>query len=137
MSDDRISNIQDQEFDPRTISGYFIGYAEMSKGYRFYRPSNSTRIVESRNAGFLENDLINGIDQYQKTISIRDQPSTSSEKFIVMHNMPQVQMGFEQPINTIQQNAENMHIDQVVQVISKINEQPVEPHDPQEIFMQH
>ena len=91
--------------------------------------------MESRNANFLENDLINGIDQFQKTISIRDQPSTSSQKFIVMHNTPQVQMGFKQPINKIPQNAENMHIDQVFQVISKIIEQPVEQHDPHEIFM--
>ena len=49
--------------DPRTISGYFIGYAERSKGYRFYCPSFSTRIVESRNAKFLENDVISGSDQ--------------------------------------------------------------------------
>ena len=49
--------------------------------------------MESRNAGFLENDLINGIDQYQKTISIRDQPSTSNQKLIVVHNTPQVQFG--------------------------------------------
>ncbi|RVW83704.1 Retrovirus-related Pol polyprotein from transposon TNT 1-94 [Vitis vinifera] len=46
-------------YNLRTISAYFIGYAERSKGYRFYCPSHSTRIVESRNAKFLENDLIN------------------------------------------------------------------------------
>ena len=63
-SEVRIYNPQEKKLDPRTISGYFIGYAERSKGYRFYYPSHSTRIVESRNAKFLENDLINGSDQF-------------------------------------------------------------------------
>ena len=40
-------------------------------------------------------------------------------------------MGVEQPINEISQAAENMHIDQVVQVIPEIIEQPVEQHNPQ------
>ena len=44
-----IYNPQEKKLDPRTISGYFNGYAERSKGYRFYCPSHSTRIVESRN----------------------------------------------------------------------------------------
>ena len=50
----RIYNPQEKKLDPRTISGYFIGYAERSKGYRFYGPYHITRIVESRNAKFLE-----------------------------------------------------------------------------------
>ena len=60
-SEVRIYNPQEKKLDPRTISGYFIGYAEKSKGYRCYCPSNSTRIVESRNAKFLENDSISGV----------------------------------------------------------------------------
>ena len=63
-SEVRIYNPQEKKLDPRTISGYFIGYAERSKGYRFYCPSHSTRFVESRNAKFLENDLISGSDQF-------------------------------------------------------------------------
>ena len=58
----RIYNQQEKKLDLRTINGYFIGYAERSKGYRFYCPSHNTRIVESRNAKFLENDLISGSD---------------------------------------------------------------------------
>ena len=61
----RVYNLQEKKLDPRTISGYFIGYAEKSKGYRFYCPSHNTRIVESRNAKFLKNDLISGSDQFQ------------------------------------------------------------------------
>ncbi|CAL9086641.1 unnamed protein product, partial [Musa textilis] len=64
----------------RTISGYFIAYAEKSKGYRFYCPSHTTRIVESRNVKFLEDDMISGSDQFRNIVSAHDhiesQPST-------------------------------------------------------------
>ena len=68
----RIYNPQEKKLDPRTISGYFIGYAERSKGYRFYCTSHITRIVESRNAKFLENDLISGSDQFHDIVSEKD-----------------------------------------------------------------
>ena len=88
-SEVRVYNPQEKKLDPRTISGYFIGYAERSKGYRFYCPSNSTRIVESRNAKFLENDLISGSDQTQNLDSGNDQSgsqaSTSSQRLVVIY----------------------------------------------------
>ena len=49
----RIYNPREKKLYLRTISGHFIGY-------RFYSPSHTTRIVESRNTKFLENDLVNG-----------------------------------------------------------------------------
>ena len=52
--------------DPRTISGYFIGYPEKSKGYRFYCPNHSMRIVESGNAKFLENGKISGSEKSRR-----------------------------------------------------------------------
>ncbi|RVW26222.1 Retrovirus-related Pol polyprotein from transposon TNT 1-94 [Vitis vinifera] len=61
-SEVRVYNPQERKLDLRTISAHFIGYAKRSKGYRFYCPSHNTRIVESRNAKFLENDLISGSD---------------------------------------------------------------------------
>ena len=85
-----------------TISVYFIGYIERSKGYRLYCPSHSTRIMESRNAKFLENDLIIRSDQFQDIGSKRDhidaQSSTSSDRLIAIHNVPQVQTSDGQPI---------------------------------------
>ena len=71
-SEVRIYNPQEKKLDPRTISGYFIGYGERSKGYRFYCPSHNTRIVESRNAKFLENDLISESDQFQDIVYEKD-----------------------------------------------------------------
>lgn len=96
-SEVRIYNPQEKKLDPRTISGYFIGYAERSKGYIFYFPSHSTRIVESRNAKFLENDLISGSDQTRNIVSEKDhsesQPSTSCDRLVIVHSTPQVQIG--------------------------------------------
>uniref|UniRef100_A0A803LZ05 Retroviral polymerase SH3-like domain-containing protein n=1 Tax=Chenopodium quinoa TaxID=63459 RepID=A0A803LZ05_CHEQI len=51
----RIYNPHEKKLDSRIVSGYFIGYPENSKGYRFYCPNHSTRIVETGNARFLEN----------------------------------------------------------------------------------
>ncbi|KAL4376717.1 hypothetical protein GQ457_02G017480 [Hibiscus cannabinus] len=130
-SEVRIYNPQEKKLDPRTISGYFIGYAENSKGYRFYCPSNSTRIVESRNAKFLENDSVSGSDLSRNSIPV-DQPSTSSERLVIIYNTPQAQMGVEQPINEVPQPAENTPVDQIVHENLEIIEQPVEQHDPQE-----
>ena len=62
-SEVRIYNPHEKKLDLKTLSGFFIGYVETSKGYRCYCPSHSTRIVESRNAKFLKNDMIvGGID---------------------------------------------------------------------------
>jgi len=100
-SEVRIYNPQEKKLDPRTISGYFIGYAEKSKGCRFYCPSHSNRVVESRNVKFIENDLISWSCQFQDIASEKDHyealPSISSNRLIVIHT-PQVQMGVRQPM---------------------------------------
>ena len=56
----RIYNPQEKKLDERTISGFFIGYPEKSKGYMFYCPTHSTRIVETGNARFIENGETSG-----------------------------------------------------------------------------
>ncbi len=55
----RIYNPHEKKLDSRTISGFFIGYPEKSKGYRFYCPSHNARIVETGNARFIENGEVN------------------------------------------------------------------------------
>jgi hypothetical protein len=44
----------------KTVSCYFIGYSERSKGYRFYCPDRHTKIVETRHVVFLEDNMIRG-----------------------------------------------------------------------------
>ena len=110
---------------PRTISGYFVGYAEKSKGYRFYCPHHSLRFVESRNAKFLENNLAGGSDLFSE----RKQPSTSSERLIVIQNIPHVQMGVAQPINEDPQTTASNVVDQVVHQVPDMVEEPARQHD--------
>jgi len=51
--------------DERTLSGYFFGYPEKFKGYLFYCPTYSTRLVESRNVLFNENGETSGSESSQ------------------------------------------------------------------------
>ena len=48
------------KLDERTISYYFIGYPERSKGFRFYIPDRHTKFAKTRHDVFLENDMIRG-----------------------------------------------------------------------------
>ena len=38
----RVYNPQEKKLDSRTISGFFIGYPEKSKGYRLYCPNKNS-----------------------------------------------------------------------------------------------
>lgn len=99
LSKVKIYNSQEKKLDLRTITGYFIGYAKRSKGYLSYCPSYNIKIVESRIAKFPENDLINESDQMLNIVSKKDhsesQPSTSSDRLIIICNIPQLQTSFE------------------------------------------
>jgi len=44
--------------DSRTISGFFNGYSEKSKRYRFYCLNDNTRIFNTENDKFIENDEV-------------------------------------------------------------------------------
>ena len=66
LAEARIYNPHEKKLDSRTISGYFIGYPDKSKGYKFYYPNHSVRIVETGNARFLENGEISGSNEPRK-----------------------------------------------------------------------
>ncbi|XP_068655794.1 uncharacterized protein [Aristolochia californica] len=114
----------------------FKAKVETQYGYRFYCPSHSTRIVESRNAKFLENDLISGSNPTLNIVSEKDhsesQPSTLSDKLLIVYNTPQVKTGVEQLIIEVPQDADDIPVDQVVQELPRTFEQLVEPHTSQE-----
>ena len=48
------------KLDSKTVSYYFIGYLEKSKGYRFYCSNRQTKFIETRHVVFLEDDMIKG-----------------------------------------------------------------------------
>ena len=94
--------------------------------------------MESRNAKFLEYDLVSGNDQFRNIVSDIDhtesQPSTSSDRLFIVHNTPRVQSGVErtivevQPIIEVPQAVDNISINQVDQELPHTSEQQVEPH---------
>ncbi|KAK2979288.1 hypothetical protein RJ640_013252 [Escallonia rubra] len=50
----KVYNPHTKKLDPKIISYHFMGYPERFKGFRFYCPSHTTRIVETRHAIFFE-----------------------------------------------------------------------------------
>ncbi|RVW28514.1 Retrovirus-related Pol polyprotein from transposon TNT 1-94 [Vitis vinifera] len=97
-----------------------------------------TRIVESRNAKFLEYDLVSGSDQFRNIVFDIDhtesQPSTSSDRLFIVHNTPQVQSGVKRTIAEVQlvvevpQAVDNIPVNQVDQELPDTSKQQVEPH---------
>ncbi|KAM2033523.1 hypothetical protein FF1_015515 [Malus domestica] len=50
----KVYNPNGKKLDPKTLSCYFVGYAERSKCFRFYCPSHDMKIVETGKAIFME-----------------------------------------------------------------------------------
>ena len=124
----RIYNLHEKKLDSRTISGYFIGYPERSKGYRFYCPNHSTRIVESGNARFIENGSVSG-SVGARDVEIREplmdqNPSNNPSQIEVpitvaqpqSMNMEQQQMDAPSPIMDaiVQEEEENAQVNEQV-----------------------
>ena len=82
--------------------GISLDMLKSLKRYKFYYPSHSTGIMESRNAKFLEYDLVSSNDQFKNIVSDIDhtesQSSTSSDRLFIVHNIPQVQTSVERTI---------------------------------------
>ena len=53
-------NSHEKKLDSRIISSYYIGYSEKSKGYIFYYPKHSPRIIDTKNTKFIKNGDISG-----------------------------------------------------------------------------
>ena len=65
-------NPQSKKLDPKTISGYFIGYCVGSRGSRFYFPSHTTRVIESDRVIYFEDDT--GTSQRLREIVFKEYP---------------------------------------------------------------
>ena len=91
------------------ISGYFIGYPEKSKGYRFYCPNHSLRIVETNNAKFIENYEVSGSDERHnvelKEVRVDILLSINIPSSIIM---PNVVLEIEQHSNNTEQHGNHV-----------------------------
>ena len=114
----RIYNPHLKKLDERTISGFFIGYAVNSKGFRFYCPSHSPKIVEARNAKFLEEHELSG------------RGSTLVVELQEIREPPMVPL-YVGNLNVIQTNSHELSEEQQVQEIPPHEEphgdQPIPP----------
>ncbi|GJQ99271.1 retrovirus-related pol polyprotein from transposon TNT 1-94 [Tanacetum coccineum] len=81
-------NPQTKKLDSRTISCYFIGYPERSKGYQFYCPNHTTRIIETRDVEFIENGEIsrNGERSIDLNEKLMDDPNQELSIPLYMEN---------------------------------------------------
>ena len=53
----RMYNPLEKKLESRTVSCRFIGFPEKSKGYKFYAPNLHTRVFETNNAKFIEEEI--------------------------------------------------------------------------------
>ncbi|RVW56198.1 Retrovirus-related Pol polyprotein from transposon TNT 1-94 [Vitis vinifera] len=83
----RIYNPHEKKLDSRTISEYFIGYPDKLKGYRFYCPNHSVRIVETGNARLLENGEISGSNEPRKENEQHNRDGTLPPENIAIENV--------------------------------------------------
>ena len=101
----------------RTTGGYFIGYAEKSKGYRFYCPNHNTRIIESGNARFIENVDISGSKRIRDVCiqEVRVEIPLPKTSNVVVHDIiVQTNNNQEQQINNQTLHNENVNIEPTV-----------------------
>ncbi|RVW77698.1 Retrovirus-related Pol polyprotein from transposon TNT 1-94 [Vitis vinifera] len=90
-------NPQLKKLDPKTISGFFVGYCIGSRGSKFYYPSYTTRIIESDRAVYFEDELATNQgehgDKVEPSIPVdgiplrRSQRSLIKKQFIVLNSL--------------------------------------------------
>ncbi|PRQ27363.1 putative RNA-directed DNA polymerase [Rosa chinensis] len=56
-------NPQESKLDSKTVSAFFIGYPENSKGFKFYCPTHTSRVIETNKAVFI--DEVNFTDKFE------------------------------------------------------------------------
>ncbi|RVW14113.1 hypothetical protein CK203_099175 [Vitis vinifera] len=99
----------EKKLDSRTVSCYFVGYSEMSRGFKFYDPSTMS-FFETGNAKFIEDvelihEEVTQEPQVQVSLkrSTRERRSTISDDYVVYLQEHEFDMGLEDdPISVSQ-----------------------------------
>jgi hypothetical protein len=60
LAETKLFNPSIGKLDPKTVSCHFIGYLDKPNGFCFYCPDRYIKIVETRHAVFLEDEVIRG-----------------------------------------------------------------------------
>jgi len=97
------TNLMKRNWMQKTISGYFIGYLEKSKGYMFYCLTHNTRIVETGNVWFIENGKTSGSEASQnveiKEVRVQVPLTSIFTSRIVVPHVDEVHNDQEEQIN--------------------------------------
>ena len=129
----RYYNPHEKKLDVRKISGYFIGYPEKLKGFRFYCPNHITRIIESGNARFIENDEASGRETPRK-VDIKEMrvqiPLTCIPNQAIL---PPIVTQVIEPINNPDEQYEGQINDPITHNEIVINETEVDESQPIEL----
>ncbi|RVW97188.1 Retrovirus-related Pol polyprotein from transposon TNT 1-94 [Vitis vinifera] len=118
----------EKKLDSRTVSCYFVGYSERSRGFKFYDPSTRS-FFETGNAKFIEDVELSGREPLRKVVF--------EEEFV---NIPNITTGhghimFNDTIQNVQsitgiQDTPEIPPTQVmepIQVHQEVTQQPQEP----------
>ncbi|KAL6311270.1 hypothetical protein AAG906_016241 [Vitis piasezkii] len=118
----------EKKLDSRTVSCYFVGYSERSRGFKFYDPSTRS-FFETGNAKFIEDVELSGREPLRKVVF--------EEEFV---NIPIITTGhghimFNDTIQNVQsitgiQDTPEIPPAQVmeqIQVLQEVTQQPQEP----------
>ncbi|KAK8944130.1 hypothetical protein KSP39_PZI007676 [Platanthera zijinensis] len=112
----------ERKLDSRTVTCYFIGYSEKSRGYKFYDPATES-IFETGNARFLEDIAFGGEDKLRKI--------DFSE---ITTSLPTLVDGIDQPLDdqlheTNQENQFTLEEPPNQNEDTTLNEQPQQPQE--------
>ena len=95
--------------DSRTISCYFVGYAEHSRGYKFYDPTLRS-FFETGNARFLE-EVEFGKEENKRNVVFEKEPVIDSSQvlipFVVQEATPVIESNVPVIVNDIVQEQNN------------------------------
>jgi transposase InsO family protein len=113
------------KLDARTVSCYFVGYAERSRGYKFYNPISRT-IFETGNARFLEDVEFGGGGSIRSVVFDEETVTNNDQVFIpiiVPETVPEINNDVIPNIPQAQDNTE--FLPQAPPVVQ--TQQPQEP----------
>ncbi|CAH9098941.1 unnamed protein product, partial [Cuscuta epithymum] len=118
----------EKKLDSRTVSSYFVGYSERSRGYKFYDPTSRT-IFETGNARFFEDIEFGGWGDKVRDFVLEVEHVTLPS-VVIEHDQDIFIPNNVQETTPVQDNLENIP-NQVPEIINEDQtQQPQEPEVP-------
>ncbi|KAJ9538813.1 hypothetical protein OSB04_031546 [Centaurea solstitialis] len=132
------------KLDSRSLSAFFIGYSEKSKGFKFYNPGRGQRIFETNKAKFYD-EIFNEDDDMGNSSQIpqnldnwmtyheNDLSSIPEDGNIILQPIPIVSTNITENLDQVPDNPflessqDQVHVSEAEHVHERVTEQPPEP----------